>query len=36
LIGGTFNIERLSTRGTRVTCALPASGLLTKKNAAKA
>jgi signal transduction histidine kinase len=35
LIGATLNIERLSTRGTRVTCALPASGLLTKENAAK-
>jgi signal transduction histidine kinase len=34
LIGATFNIERLSTQGTRVTCALPAAGLLNKKNAA--
>ena len=33
LIGATFNIERLSTRGTRVTCTLP--GLLNGKNAAK-
>jgi signal transduction histidine kinase len=35
LIGATFNIERLSTCGTRVTCALPAAGLLNGKNAAK-
>ena len=28
LIGATFNIERLSTRGTRVTCVLPSAGLL--------
>jgi signal transduction histidine kinase len=35
LIGATFNLERLSTHGTRVTCALPAAGLLNQKNAAK-
>jgi signal transduction histidine kinase len=32
LIGATFNIERLATRGTRVTCVLPFPGA---KNAAK-
>ena len=35
LIGATLSIERLSTRGTKVTCALSASGLLTNNNAAK-
>ena len=30
LIGAAFNLERLSTRGTRMTCALPASGLLNE------
>lgn len=35
LIGATFKIERLPTRGTRVTCALPASGLLTQNHAGK-
>ena len=30
LIGAAFKIERLSTRGTRVTCVTPASGLLAK------
>ncbi len=31
MIGATFSIERLSTRGTRVTCMLPASGLLNQE-----
>ena len=35
LIGATLSIERLSTRGTKVTCALSASGLLTNNHAAK-
>jgi signal transduction histidine kinase len=35
LIGATFNIERLSTRGTRVTCALSASGLLNGNHGEK-
>ena len=30
LIGAAFKIERLSTHGTRVTCVIPASGLLAK------
>ena len=30
LMGATFNLERLATRGTRVTCVLPAAGLLNK------
>jgi signal transduction histidine kinase len=32
LIGATFNMERLPTRGTRLTCVLPLTG---GKNAAK-
>jgi signal transduction histidine kinase len=35
LMGATLNIERLATRGTRVTCVLPASGLLAKNRDAK-
>jgi signal transduction histidine kinase len=35
LIGATFNIERLSTRGTRMTCVLPASSLLKTSDDAK-
>ncbi len=31
LIGATFNLERLPTRGTRMTCVMPASGLLDEK-----
>ena len=32
LIGATFNLERLAAKGARVTCVLPASGLLTKSS----
>jgi len=35
LMGASLNIERLATQGTRVTCALPASGLLMKTSDAK-
>lgn len=35
LIGATFSIERLSTRGTRVTCVLPASSLLNTSHDTK-
>ena len=35
VIGATFNIERLPTRGTRVTCALPAGIAPPKDHAAK-
>jgi signal transduction histidine kinase len=28
LIGATFNVERLATRGTRVTCVLPVTGTI--------
>jgi signal transduction histidine kinase len=35
LIGATLNLERLSTRGTRVTCALPMVSLHEKQHAAQ-
>jgi signal transduction histidine kinase len=35
LIGAKFNREPLAAKGARVTCVLPASGLLTKINDAK-
>lgn len=35
LMGATFNVEKLSTRGTRITCTLPAAGLLKKNHGAK-
>ena len=35
LIGATFKLERLAAKGARLTCVLPASGLLTKTSDAK-
>ena len=35
MIGGTFSIERLPTRGTRVTCALPANTASSENHVAK-